>query len=66
MLSLAVFMGGALTLFAWRAPMLKQGGLFAPISREGALIFNNLFLTTACANRIRWHPLSAGTGSFDR
>ena len=27
----------------------KQGGLFAPISREGALVFNNLFLTTACA-----------------
>jgi cytochrome c-type biogenesis protein CcmF len=29
--------------------MLRQGGLFAPISREGALVFNNLFLTTACA-----------------
>ena len=28
--------------------MLKQGGLFAPISREGALVLNNLFLTTAC------------------
>jgi cytochrome c-type biogenesis protein CcmF len=28
--------------------MLKQGGLFAPISREGALVFNNLFLTTGC------------------
>ena len=27
---------------------MKQGGLFAPISREGALVFNNLFLTTAC------------------
>ena len=45
---LVVFIGGGLTLFAWRAPMLKQGGLFAPISREGALVFNNLFLTTAC------------------
>jgi cytochrome c-type biogenesis protein CcmF len=45
---LMLFIGGALTLFAWRAPMLKQGGLFAPISREGALVFNNLFLTTAC------------------
>src|SRR5262249_59917597 len=33
---------------AWRAPMLKQGGLFAPISREGALVFNNLFVRTAC------------------
>jgi cytochrome c-type biogenesis protein CcmF len=45
---LVLFIGGSLTLFAWRAPMLKQGGLFAPISREGALIFNNLFLTTCC------------------
>ena len=45
---LVFFIGGGLTLFAWRAPMLKQGGLFAPVSREGALVFNNLFLTTAC------------------
>ncbi len=45
---LVIFIGGSLTLFAWRAPMLKQGGLFAPISREGALVFNNLLLTTAC------------------
>jgi cytochrome c-type biogenesis protein CcmF len=45
---LVLFIGGGLTLFAWRASMLKQGGLFAPISREGALVFNNLFLTTAC------------------
>src|SRR5205814_9881442 len=40
---------GSLTLYAWRAPALKQGGLFAPISREGALVLNNLLLTTACA-----------------
>jgi cytochrome c-type biogenesis protein CcmF len=46
---LVVFIGGALSLYAWRAPLLKQGGLFAPISREGALVFNNLFLVTACA-----------------
>ncbi len=46
---MAVFIGGALTLFAWRAPLLSQGGLFAPISREGALVLNNLLLTTACA-----------------
>jgi cytochrome c-type biogenesis protein CcmF len=45
---LVIFIGGGLALFAWRAPLLKQGGLFAPISREGALVFNNLFLTTAC------------------
>ncbi|MGP9811923.1 heme lyase CcmF/NrfE family subunit [Rhodopseudomonas sp. NSM] len=46
---LCVFIGGSLSLFAWRASSLKQGGLFAPISREGALVLNNLFLTTACA-----------------
>jgi cytochrome c-type biogenesis protein CcmF len=45
---LVLFIGGALTLFAARVSALKQGGLFAPISREGALVFNNLFLTTAC------------------
>ncbi len=46
---LVAFIGGSLFLFALRAPMLKTGGLFAPISREGALVFNNLFLTTAAA-----------------
>jgi cytochrome c-type biogenesis protein CcmF len=46
---LTLFIGGALALFAWRAPTLKQGGLFAPISREGALVLNNLFLVAACA-----------------
>ena len=46
---LTLFIGGALALFAWRAPMLKQGGIFAPISREGALVFNNLFLVAATA-----------------
>ncbi|HUU24694.1 MAG TPA: heme lyase CcmF/NrfE family subunit [Methyloceanibacter sp.] len=46
---MAVFIGGAFALFAWRAPLLSQGGLFAPISREGALVFNNLLLTVACA-----------------
>ncbi|ACB95850.1 heme lyase CcmF/NrfE family subunit [Beijerinckia indica] len=46
---LVFFIGGSLTLFAWRAPILKQGGLFAPISREAALVINNLLLTTACA-----------------
>jgi cytochrome c-type biogenesis protein CcmF len=46
---LALFIFGSFALFAWRAPALKQGGLFAPISREGALIVNNLLLTTSCA-----------------
>ncbi|MDP2800400.1 MAG: heme lyase CcmF/NrfE family subunit [Phreatobacter sp.] len=46
---LVVFIGGSLALYAWRAPTLKQGGLFAPVSREGALVLNNLFLTASCA-----------------
>jgi cytochrome c-type biogenesis protein CcmF len=44
---LVFFIGGALALFAWRAPTLTPGGIFAPISREGALVLNNLFLSTA-------------------
>ncbi len=47
---LGFFIAGSLALFAWRAPVLKQGGLFAPVSREGALVVNNLFLTSACAS----------------
>jgi cytochrome c-type biogenesis protein CcmF len=46
---LAIAIGGSLTLYAWRAPQLKGGGLFAPISREGGLVLNNLLLCTACA-----------------
>ncbi|WP_369678082.1 cytochrome c-type biogenesis CcmF C-terminal domain-containing protein, partial [Enterococcus faecium] len=46
---LIVVIGGSLTLYALRAPSLKAGGLFAPISREGALVLNNLLLATATA-----------------
>ena len=46
---LVFFIGGALVLFAWRAQSLTPGGIFAPISREGALVLNNLFLSTAAA-----------------
>jgi cytochrome c-type biogenesis protein CcmF len=46
---LIVAIGGSLTLYAIRAPALKGGGLFAPISREGALLLNNILLTCGCA-----------------
>ena len=46
---LALFIGGAFTLFVLRAGNLRTGGLFAPMSREGSLILNNLFLATATA-----------------
>ena len=41
--------GGGLALYAWRAPQLESGRLFQPVSREGALILNNLLLCTLAA-----------------
>ena len=46
---LLLAVGGGLLLFALRAPVLRGGGMFAPISREGSLVLNNLLLTTATA-----------------
>jgi cytochrome c-type biogenesis protein CcmF len=45
---MVLFTGGALALFAHRARELKQGGIFAPISREGSLVLNNILLAVAC------------------
>jgi cytochrome c-type biogenesis protein CcmF len=42
---LALAAGAGLTLFAWRAPRLKDAAAFAPISRESALVLNNIFLS---------------------
>jgi cytochrome c-type biogenesis protein CcmF len=49
LLFLIFVIGGSLLLYGLRAPMMKGGGLFAPISREGALVLNNLLLSTATA-----------------
>jgi len=49
LLLLVVTIGGSLALYAWRAPAFKRGGVFAPISRESALLLNNLLLTSAAA-----------------
>jgi len=49
LLLLIVVIGGSLMLYAIRAPNLKGGGLFAPISREGALVLNNVLLVCGCA-----------------
>ncbi|MEZ5848543.1 MAG: heme lyase CcmF/NrfE family subunit [Geminicoccaceae bacterium] len=46
---LVVAIGGSLALYSWRAPSMQGGGLFAPISRESALLLNNLLLATATA-----------------
>ncbi len=44
---LAVAIGGGLGLFALRAPALKSGAMFAPVSRESGMIVNNLLLVVA-------------------
>jgi len=49
LLLLLVAIGGSLSLYAIRAPALRGGGIFAPISREGALVLNNLLLATCAA-----------------
>jgi len=46
---IGVFTGAALILYAWRAPALKTGTLFQPLSRESGITLNNLFLTTLAA-----------------
>ncbi len=46
---LLIVVGGSLALYAWRAPQLRSTGLFQPISREGALLLNNLLMGTAAA-----------------
>lgn len=44
---LGVFMGGALTLYAVRASAMEAKGVFAPVSRESALVANNLLLAVS-------------------
>ena len=46
---LALVIGSSLLLFALRAPVLAPSGLFAPISREGALVLNNILLCSIAA-----------------
>ncbi len=48
LLIMAVFMGGALVLFALRAGALEAKGVFSIASRESALVLNNLLLAVAC------------------
>jgi cytochrome c-type biogenesis protein CcmF len=44
---LVFFIGGALALYAWRAPQLAQKGGFAPLSRETFLLANNMLFVVA-------------------
>lgn len=45
---LAVFMGGALTLFTARASSMEAKGVFGMVSRESMLVVNNILLAVAC------------------
>lgn len=42
---LAIYIGGAMALFALRVGLVKEGSQFEPVSREGALVANNLLLS---------------------
>ena len=49
LLLLVIAIAGGLTLFAWRAPKLGDGGTFSTLSRESGLLVNNMLLAGACA-----------------
>ena len=46
---IGIVIGGGLLLYALRAPALAAGSAFAPVSREGALVLNNLLLAAGMA-----------------
>jgi cytochrome c-type biogenesis protein CcmF len=46
---LMFYMGGAFLLFAWRAQAMAPTGIFAPVSREGAIVLNNLLVCSISA-----------------
>ncbi len=45
-----VVTGGALCLFALKASKLEENSTLRPLSREGGIVLNNVFLLTACAS----------------
>jgi cytochrome c-type biogenesis protein CcmF len=74
---LFVFTGGALTLFAARAQAMEAQGVFAAVSREAALVLNNVLLSVSAfvvfigtiwpliAEMIWGRKLSVGAPFFD-
>jgi cytochrome c-type biogenesis protein CcmF len=77
LLILAVFTGGALTLYALRAGALEARGVFGTLSRESALVANNVLLSVSCfvvfvgtlwplvAEMVAGRKLSVGPPFFD-
>jgi len=74
---LAVFVGGALTLYAARAGAMEARGVFSLVSRESALVLNNILLAVSAlvvfvgtiwplfAEIILGRTLSVGAPFFD-
>src|SRR6185437_9955014 len=70
--------GGSLLLYAVRSPLLKGKGLFASVSRESGLLFNNVVLSAAAgsvllgtlypllADVMGWGKVSVGPPYFNR
>ncbi|MBF8269435.1 MAG: cytochrome c-type biosis protein CcmF [Gammaproteobacteria bacterium] len=46
---LVIYIGGALTLYAWRAPGMAKGNSFELVSKETFLLINSVCLTIAMA-----------------
>ncbi len=46
---LAIVVGGSLLLYAWRAPQIRSFGTFEWVSRESALLLNNVLLVVTAA-----------------
>jgi len=75
---LIIVIGGALALYAWRAPLLKSPAGFEGTAREAFLLYNNVFLVSAAAmvfvgtlapliaDALKITPLSVGSPYFDK
>jgi cytochrome c-type biogenesis protein CcmF len=65
---IALTSGGSLALYAWRAPALKHGTPFAPVSRESSLVLNNVLLVSAGATVFigTFYPLVIEVTSNDK
>jgi cytochrome c-type biogenesis protein CcmF len=74
---LIIVVGGALTLYAWRAPMLKSPAGFEGTAREAFLLYNNIFLVVTAAmvlvgtlapliaDAMKMPPISVGSPFYD-
>jgi len=75
---MVIVIGGALFLFALRAWRIESEGSMKPLSRDGLIILNNLFLLCACATVLlgtlypmlsEWlaeNPVTVGAPYFNR